>query len=181
MSYKENLRERRAVTNECYLCFNNLVKPRKCYDKEKYSTLIAFPSTDESTHAKIIAAMRAAFEQAREKLCENGAELRFEDALTPLKKDCENFDGMYLMNVMTTEKPRLVDSQLKNLKLKTEPAFGSTGRVAVLFCCTKIDGQARIYGVLQNTMIISNKNHLENTVEFSAEEDFGEFLARENS
>ena len=80
---KSQLQAQRTKIDGC-MCRNNVVKPAHIYGQEKYCAVIAFPMDDQQTISSIENAMRAAFEQNRKKLIENGKELAYEEVVKPI-------------------------------------------------------------------------------------------------
>ena len=157
------------------MCRNNVVKPAHVYDKEKYCTVIAFPM--QTTLSNIENAMRAAFEQNRKKLSENGNELAYEEVVKPIKEDYD-IPNFYFLRATANKQPNIIDAK-KPLQLTSEPVFGARAKVSVLFRATKLGGIPRIYADLQNIQIIKNKNYLEDINTFSAKDDFDEIPEEE--
>ena len=160
------------------MCRNNVVKPAHVYDQEKYCTVIAFPMDDQQTISSIENAMRAAFEQNRKKLSENGNELAYEEVVKPIKEDYD-IPNFYFLRATANKQPNIIDAHKKPLQLTSEPVFGARAKVSVLFRATKLGGIPRIYADLQNIQIIKNKNYLEDINTFSAKDDFDEIPEEE--
>ena len=169
---KFQLQAQRTKIDGC-MCQNNVVKPTRIYDKEKYCAVIAFPMDDQQTISSIDNAMRAAFEQNRKKLIENGKELAYEEVVKPIKEDYD-IPNFYFLRATATKQPDIIDAQAKPLLLTSEPVFGARAKVSVLFRATKKGGIPRIYADLQNIQLIKNKNYLEDINTFTAKDDFDE-------
>jgi len=169
---KFQLQEQRTKIDGC-ICRNNVIKPTRIYDQEKYCTVIAFPMDDQQTISSIENAMRAAFEQNRKKLIENAKELTYEEVVKPIKEDYD-IPNFYFLRATSTKQPEIIDAQTKPLQLTSEPVFGARAKVSVLFRATKKGGIPRIYADLQNIQLIKNKNYLEDINTFTAKDDFDE-------
>lgn len=144
---------------------NHLTQSRNYYGKEMYGTTISFSCFDDDTLNKITEAMKAAYDLERWKFCADGTETAFEELSKPLKTD-KSFKDKYFMRCISSERPGLVDADLK--KMEEEPVAGCTGRVSVLFHCKKIDDKKILYPVLENVQIIKNQAECR----YKVEDDF---------
>ena len=133
---------------------------------------------DQQTISNIDNAMRAAFEQNRKKLSENGKEPTYEEVVKPIKEDYD-IPNFYFLRATATDHPDIIDGHKKPLQLTSEPVFGARANVSVLFRATKLGGVPRIYADLQNIQLIKNKNYLEDIITFTAKDDFDEIPEEE--
>ena len=122
--------------------------------------------------------MRAAFDQNRKKLSEDGKELAYEEVVKPIKEDYD-IPNFYFLRATSTKQPDIIDAQTKALQLTSEPVFGARAKVSVRFKATKKEGIPRIYAVLQNIQLIKNENYLEDINTFTAKDDFDEIPEEE--
>ena len=123
---KSQLQAQRTKIDGC-ICRNNVIKPTRIYDQEKYCTVIAFPMDDERTISSIENAMRAAFNQNRKKLSEDGKELAYEEVVKPIKEDYD-IPNFYFLRATSTKQPDIIDAQTKALQLTSEPVFGARAK-----------------------------------------------------
>ena len=142
------------ISGEVIMRGNHLTQSRKKYGKEVYGTTILFSRFDDDTLNKINEAMKAAYDLEQWKFCEDGTETTFEELSNPIKPD-NSFKDKYFMRCISSERPGLVDADLK--EMEEEPVAGCTGRVSVSFHCKKVEDKKILYPVLENVQITKNK------------------------
>lgn len=145
----------------------------------KYSVQLHIPKSDTKTLQKIEAAMKAAYEEGKDKLKGTGKSVpSYETIKKPLRDgdleyaDDPTYAGYYFMNTNNTIAPGIVDANKEKILNEEEVYSGCFGRASVSFFAYNSNGNRGIAASINNLMKISDGPRLGGHA--TAEEDFAD-------
>ena len=145
----------------------------------RFSGQFRIPKTDTKTIEKINAAMRAAYEEGKDKLKGSGKSVpAYETLKKPLRDgdaefpDDETYAGYYFVNANNTIAPGIVDADKQPIIDENEVYSGCYGRASLSFFAFNTNGNKGIACSLNNLQKISDGPRLGGHA--SAEDDFSD-------
>ena len=152
----------------------------------KYSVSFIIPKDDTKTVNDLKNAIRAAYEEGRDKLKGNGRTVPpFESIKNPLRDgdterpDDANYRGCFFVNANSGTKPGVVDRDCRPIFERSEVYSGVYGRASINFYAFNVNGNRGIACGLNNLQKISDGEPLGGKA--SAESDFNDGFKAEDT
>lgn len=176
-----NTNPRKVITGPKTLwCYLSVFHPKSINGSTpKYSGQFRIPKTDKKTVAKIEAAMKAAYEEGKDKLKGSSKSIPPYDTLKkPLRDgdaefpDDESYAGYYFVNANNSDKPGVLGPDKEPILDESEVYSGCFGKASLVFYAFNNNGNRGIACSLQNLWKISDGQRLGGHT--TAEEDFAD-------
>ena len=172
----------KVVTGEVRLSYANLWEPKSINGgAAKYSVSVIVPKTDDTTIAKINAAIEAAYREGAVKLRGNGKTVPPLNTLkTPLRDgdedrpDDEAYADSFFFNANSATAPGIVDKACEPIFERSEIYSGVYARVSANFYAFNSNGNKGIACGLNHVQKLRDGEPLGGKTR--AEDDFGELL-----
>lgn len=192
---EKRIRPTKVVTGEGVLSYLNCWEPHAMDETStpKYSVSFVFPKSDTKTYDKIVAAMKAAYDEGADKLKSSGGKIPPFDVKSDKLKMAlrdgddryaesgdETYKGCWFVNASSKEQPGVVDRNKVEIMDTREMYSGVIGRISVNFYVYNKNGNKGIAAGLQNIQKIRDgqplggKSRAEDDFddEYSSDEDF---------
>lgn len=167
----------KVITGKVRFCYTNVFEPTAMNegDTPKYNICVLIPKDDETTIAKINAAINAAKEVGKAKIADKNGRIPTNLKLPLRDGDVERpddptFEGMYFINANSMRKPSIVDRDLNPIMSKDEFYSGCYGRASISFYAFNVSSKGIAAG-LNNLQKLEDGEMLAGGS--TAEEDFG--------